>query len=88
MGFKGKITLVKRWMKMAVGRNSVAVKQGIGKCYSIDDIEGYYNDLTGKISGNTLLDENGIPVNIIEGNKKDYFPISICFGVVGFIFNE
>ena len=77
MGFKGKITLVKRWMKMAVGRNSVAVKQGIGKCYSIDDIEGYYNDLTGKISGNTLLDENGIPVNIIEGNKKVYFPISI-----------
>ena len=76
---------------MAVGRNSVAVKQGIGKCYSIDDIEGYYNDLTGKISDNTLLDENGIPVIIIEGNKKSLFSdkyISVCFGVVGFIFNE
>lgn len=71
------ITLLKRWAGIATGKNRVAVKQGEGKFYSKTEIKGYYNDLTGKINDQTLLDENGIPVNIIEGGERVYFPISI-----------
>lgn len=77
MSISGKVALLKRWGKMASGKNRVAVKQGCGRCYSKTEIAGYYNDLTGKVNPETLLDENGIPINIIEGNKEVYFPISI-----------
>lgn len=71
------ITLLKRWIGIATGKNRVAVKQGEGRFYSKSEVLGYYNDLTGKINDQTLLDDNGIPVNIIEGGQKVYFPISI-----------
>lgn len=74
---QGKLTLVKRWIKILSRRNCVAVQQGEGKIYSRDKILGYYNDLTGKVNKNTILDSNGIPINIIANGKKVYFPISI-----------
>ena len=77
MSLSGKIALLKRWSKMLFGKSRVAVRQGRGKCYQKTGIRGYYNDLTGKVSPETLLDENGIPVNVIEGNRTVYFPISI-----------
>lgn len=77
MSFNGKITLLKRWISIVLGKNRVTVEQGIGKFYSKNGIEGYYNDLTGKVSDKTILDSRGIPVNMIEGSKLVYFPISI-----------
>lgn len=77
MGLKGKKALFSRWAKIITGKNRVAVKQGIGKFYSKTDIAGYYNDLTGKVNAETLLDESDIPINQIEGGKVVYFPISI-----------
>ena len=77
MSLSGKITLFKRWYGIATGKNRVAVKQDIGKVYSLDEVEGYYNDLTGKVNENTLLDNNGIPINVMAGGNKVYFPISI-----------
>lgn len=74
---QGKLTLVKRWIKILSRKNCVAVQQGEGKIYSRERILGYYNDLTGKINKNTILDSNGIPINIIANGKKVYFPISI-----------
>ena len=75
--FNEKIALIKRWSKILLNKNCVAVHQGEGKIYSKEKILGYYNDLTGKINPNTLLDNNGITVNIISNNKIVYFPISI-----------
>lgn len=77
MSLNGKIALIKRWIGIVSGNNRVAVIQGGGKLYSKDDIAGYYNDLTGKVNEKTLLDDNGIAVNLIEGNKIVHFPISI-----------
>lgn len=77
MSIDGKITLLKRWVGIATGKNRVAIKQDIGKFYSLNEISGYYNDLTGKVNENTLLDEKGIPINVISGGKQVYFPISI-----------
>lgn len=77
MSIKSKITLLKRWLYILIGKNRVAVKQGIGKVYSLNEIKGYYNDLTGKVNAETFVDEKDIPINVIEGGKKVYFPISI-----------
>lgn len=77
MSLQGKIALIKRWTGILSGKNCVAVIQGTGKYYEKTEIKGYYNDLTGKVNEKTLLDDNGIAVNRIEGNKIVYFPISI-----------
>ena len=42
-----------------------------------NEIKGYYNDLTNKVSDATFLDENGIPLNTTIANVEAYFPISI-----------
>lgn len=77
MSLKGKLTLLKRWCGIVTGKNRVAIHQGIGRYYSKSEVAGYYNDLTGKVNDQTLLDKNGITVNLVEGNKQVYFPISI-----------
>jgi heparosan-N-sulfate-glucuronate 5-epimerase len=64
------VQLTKRWLNILSGKSTVAVKQGAGKCYTKGSIQGYYNDLTGKVSPSTLLDENGIPINIVSSGEK------------------
>ncbi|WP_249029414.1 D-glucuronyl C5-epimerase family protein [Tannockella kyphosi] len=77
MKVSGKIALLKRWTKIITGRNRVAIPQGVGKIYSKNEILGYYNDLTGKVNDDTLLDDQGIPLNLIGNGDLVYFPISI-----------
>jgi hypothetical protein len=77
MSIKSKIALLKRWIGMATGNNLMAIPQGMGKIYSIEDIQGYYNDLTGKVSKKALLDDDGIPMNKIVSGEVVYFPITI-----------
>ena len=77
MSLKGKITLIRRWIGILFKGSQVAIVQDIGKYYKKDDIAGYYNDLTGKVNKHTLLDSEGIVINMIEKNKMVYFPISI-----------
>ncbi len=77
MSLKGKIALFKRWTGIILGTNRVAVEQGEGKNYSKTEVKGYYNDLTGKVHDDTLIDKNGYVQNIIQGGKTVYFPISI-----------
>lgn len=72
-----KAAMVKRWLKILTGKTEVAVDQGPGRVYEIGHIAGYYNDLTGKVSPNTLIDADGIPVSAIAGGKRVRFPISI-----------
>lgn len=69
--------LIKRWINMLVGKSSFHVEQGIGKYYSSEEIRGYYNDLTNKVSNRTILDDDGIPINTTITNIETYFPISI-----------
>lgn len=72
-----KIAMMKRWAKILSGKTEVAVEQGEGETYKVGKISGYYNDLTGKVSPNTLLDEDGVPVSLVAGGVKAYFPIAI-----------
>lgn len=72
-----KATMLRRWAKILVGGTEVAVEQGPGRCCRIGKLAGYWNDLTGKVSPNTLLDENGVPLSIIAGGRKVNFPIAV-----------
>ena len=70
--------LIKRWIRMLLGKSSFHVKQGKGKYYSKYEVKGYYNDMTNKItSSQTLLDDNGIPYNILTSGEVVYFPGTI-----------
>lgn len=44
------IIQIQRWTKMLLGRSVEHVHQGEGKVYSKDEIKGYYNDLTKKVT--------------------------------------
>lgn len=74
---KKKVLMAKRWLRMLSGQSVTAIAQKEGKCYSIEKIEGYYNDLTGKVSSGTLLDDEGIPITQVSNNEFVHFPIAI-----------
>lgn len=72
-----KWAMLHRWWNIAAGSTQVAIHQGPGTRYSTGHLAGYYNDLTGKVSVNTDLDERGVPVNTIAGGRRVHFPIAI-----------
>ena len=74
------VKLIKKWMNMIRGKSVFHVTQNEGKYYSLDEVKGYYNDLTGKVTSTTLLDLNGVPLNMISNgsySKQTYFPITV-----------
>lgn len=77
------VQLSKRWLNILSGKSTVAVKQGAGKCYTKGSIHGYYNDLTGKVSPSTLLDESGIPINIVSSGEKVYSLVTVMQYALG-----
>lgn len=78
-----KLQMLKRWYNIVTGRSVAAVRQGIGRCYSKCEIRGYYNDLTNKVSSNSMLDDCGIPYNIISSGKKVYALVTIMQYALG-----
>lgn len=72
-----KMAMLHRWMKILSRTSDVAIKQGPGKAYSMGAIKGYYNDMTGKVSRNTPLDSEGIPLSVIAGGEQVHFPIAV-----------
>lgn len=71
------LKVLKKWIKMLNGKSIFHVQQTEGKCFSLQEVKGYYNDLTGKISEDTILDSNGIPINTTVSGINTYFPITI-----------
>lgn len=41
---------IKKWTKMILGKSDLHVCQDEGKCYSVAEIKGYYNNLTEKVT--------------------------------------
>lgn len=72
-----KATMLRRWAKMVSGGTAVAVEQGRGRACTPGELRGYWNDLTGKVSPDTLLDEGGVPLSVIAGGERVHFPIAI-----------
>lgn len=60
---------------MLTGKSIIHVNQGVGTCYSKNEVAGYYNDLTEKV---TKDDPNIlVPMYYVDTGKKIYFAIGI-----------
>lgn len=68
---------IKKWFKMITGKSILHVNQGIGKHYSKNAVEGYYNDLREKITKDNITLDYELPK--YPGNDGIYriFPIGI-----------
>lgn len=66
---------IKKWWKMITGKSIHHVNQGVGTCYSKTAIEGYYNDLTEKVTRDDpdIL----VPKYCVDTGDEMYFPIGI-----------
>lgn len=54
------------------------VNQDIGKCFSKDEIKGYYNNMTEKVTKMPgLLDSDELPMLNLENGEYTYFPVAI-----------
>ena len=67
---------IKKWAKMLTGKSNLHVCQDEGKCYSVDSIKGYYNNLTEKV---TLygVEHGTIPLYPNEKGEMIEFAIGI-----------
>lgn len=66
---------IRKWYKMILGKSELHVEQDEGRCYSVDQISGYYNDLTDKIL--RFPSKNDVPMTYLDTGEHVYFPISI-----------
>lgn len=67
---------IKKWTKMLTGKSISHVDQGIGKIYSVEEIKGYYNNLTEKVTKREDLG-NKVPMSSVDTGETIYFPIEI-----------
>ena len=68
---------IKKWTRMCLGKSILHVDQGEGKIYSIEEIKGYYNDLTEKVTKLQEIGKNNLPFLNTEDGRKIEFPIQI-----------
>ncbi len=68
--------LVKKWTNMMLGKSIYHVQQGIGKFYSKDSVEGFYNDLREKVYNRG--DNLEVPITVTDDGQKIHFPIEIA----------
>ena len=67
---------IKKWYLMLTGKSILHVNQGVGKNYSKNEIKGYYNDLTEKITKSTEKLEK-LPMYTKENGDQYYFSIGV-----------
>lgn len=67
---------IKKWARMLTGNSISHVDQGEGKIYSVDEIKGYYNDLTEKVTKREDLGDK-VPMSSVDTGETIYFSIEI-----------
>lgn len=72
-----RIATIKRWIRMLSGNSVFHMRQAAGKYFDRSSVAGYYSDLRHKVTGDILLDDQGVPVNQTNEQKTIYFPITI-----------
>lgn len=72
-----RLAIIFKWIKMITGRSVLHLHQAAGYYYSKNEVKGYYSDLRHKVTGEILLDDNGIPFNLTNKGDKVYFSINI-----------
>lgn len=68
---------IKRWYLMLTGKSIWHVNQDIGKCFQKNKLEGYYNNLTEKVTKMPdLLESDALPLLDTDGKKVE-MPVAI-----------
>ena len=63
---------------MVTGKSVLHVNQDIGKCFSTEEVKGYYNNLTEKVTMQPqLLGTDFLPTIETEDGKEVFFPVAI-----------
>lgn len=78
-----RIRLLSHWAKMFLGRSYYHTPQDLGKAFVPGEPRGFFNDLTHKVQWRGLVDEQGVPVNIVEDEKRVYFATTIVQKALG-----
>jgi heparosan-N-sulfate-glucuronate 5-epimerase len=68
---------IKKWTRMIMGKSIEHVNQDVGKIYSIEEVKGYYNDLTEKVTKDPNFNEIKLPILRTESGTDILFPIAI-----------
>lgn len=63
---------IKKWTKMLIGKSILHVNQNKGRIYSKEDILGYYNDLTEKVTKSNLKVNELPKIKDINGNENEF----------------
>jgi len=67
---------IKKWTNMLLGKSVHHVCQDEGKVYSVDEVKGYYNNLTEKVI-RFGLNDNEVPKTHDDTGEAIYFSIAI-----------
>lgn len=69
---------IQRWYNMLTGKSVWHVNQSIGEFFSVNEVRGYYNNLTEKvIKMPDILDNNELPLLELESGEKVFFPVAV-----------
>lgn len=78
------VYIIKKWALTFIGKNSFNCNQDEGKCYSKEEVKGYYNNLTEKIT-KFGLPGSQLPKTQINGKICKEFSIDIFqYGIAAF----
>lgn len=69
---------IRKWYKMLTGKSIMHVKQDMGKCFVPGKLEGYFNNMTEKVTKDPeTLEKKTIPMTTDEIAGVVYFPVAI-----------
>ena len=69
---------IKKWYKMLTGKSIMHVNQDMGKCFVPGKLEGYFNNMTEKVTKDPeTLEKKTIPMTADEIAGRVYFPVAI-----------
>lgn len=69
---------IKKWYRMLTGKSILHVNQGVGKCFKVGEVKGYFNDLTEKVTCQfELMQTEELPTVMTEDGKRIHFPVAI-----------
>ena len=72
------------WKDIFGGKSYYHKRQPLGKCFDKKTIRGYYNDLIAKTEWYGIVDDEGVPLNVLTTGEKIYFPTTITQMALGY----
>jgi heparosan-N-sulfate-glucuronate 5-epimerase len=71
------------WYRMFAGTSYYHRQQNLGRVFVPGELNGYFNDLTGKADWMGQTDQDGLPVSSLSTGKSVHFPILLCQKALG-----